>query len=437
MTIGARSLRSIQWAFLVLAAVSGASFAGGDLFDDDYSDCPSRTRLRNGQIANLSVSRDSDDEDEVNVSWSATDPASWGLGPNTYRASLVVILDDGDSHTKTLSLGSRKATFTGIRTGIEAKVQMAIVVDTAYGDYLISDILEHRIDQSLTKPAFMTTDWRQGVTPAAKTHIPGGTFYYVGYNEAFGNYKAESGLLTRPHTPRLRIGLAHGGEDDDKRNDVDFDAYVIRITDEDGNVVPEGNDVATMASNYGTNRLVSWCIVNDLSGNTEKFVNVRVNDGGAIAQSMYATLPEFVVNPDNQAQLLRNVVLGAAGTTVTVGGISTIVVFEEQSLIDEEPDNPDAADTYLYAMPPDEHRDFPIDVLASDETYTITAWAVNDNGEVISPVASLRVRPIDTEYGAISTVQDYVAFEEIVGGPNAGTNPNVNGFTFTEFTVLK
>ncbi len=78
------------------------------------------------------------------------------MGANTYRTSLVVLLDDndGDPVSKTLSLGSRKIAFEGIKTGTEVTVQLAIVVDTAEGDYLISDILQQSINQSLTAPAF-------------------------------------------------------------------------------------------------------------------------------------------------------------------------------------------------------------------------------------------------------------------------------------------
>ena len=436
MTVGVRLLRSVILAFLVLVVVSGAGSAGGGLFGSEYSDCPFRTRLRDGQISGLSVSRDSDREDEVNVSWTAIDPASWGLGPNAYRASLVVMLDDGNTHARTLPLGSRQTTFTGVKIETKVTVQMAIVVETADSDYLISHILEQSLNHSLAKPAFMTTEWKQGVTSSAKKNVPGGTFYYVGYNEAFGNYKAASGLLTRPRAARLRIGLAHGEEDNRKRNNMDFGTYIIRITDEDGDVVPEGNDVATMTSNYGTKRLVTWCLMTDMSDNTEKFVNVRVNDGGVITGSMYATPPQFVTNPDNAAQLLKAVDSDKAEDK----GVSTAAVFEEQKLMDEHstPNPADsfpyAADTFLYAMPPDMHRDFPIDVFASGETYTITGWAVNDSNEVISLIASLKVRPTDVEYSeAIPSIQDYVSLEEVSGGVNS----NVKGFTVTTFTVIR
>ncbi|MYD91773.1 MAG: hypothetical protein F4Y08_15810 [Caldilineaceae bacterium SB0662_bin_9] len=436
MSSGVLSLISIILALLVLVVVSGTGFAGGSLFGGEYSDCPFSTRLRDGQISGLSLSRDADREDEVDVSWTAIDPASWGLGPNVYRTSLVVMLDDDSTHTRTLPLGSRKTTFTGVEIDTKVTVQLAIVVEAADGDYLISNILEQSINHILTEPAFMTTEWKQGVTPpTAKKNVPLGTFYYVGYNEAFGNYKAESGLLTRPQAARLRIGLAHGEEDDRKRNNVDFDTYIIRITDEDGDVVPEGNDVAAMASNYGTKRLVTWCIIKDLSDNTDKFTNVRVNDGGVITGSMYATSPPFVTNPSNQALLLKDVVSDKAEDK----GVSTAMLFEEKSLIEEHPidssdTDPSGANTFLYAMPPDAHRDFPIDVLANGKAYTITAWAVNDGNEVISPIASLKVRPTNVEYGeAISDIQDYVSLGEVSGGVNS----NVKGFTVTTFTVIR
>ena len=58
-------------------------------------------------------------------------------------------------------------------------------------------------------------------------------------------------LKTTPSTARLRIGLAHSSEEtSDERDDVDFDAYIIRIVDEDGDVVSEGDDVATIQSSY-------------------------------------------------------------------------------------------------------------------------------------------------------------------------------------------
>ena len=172
MTQGTHWLRSIGLALLALVVLSGGSFAAGDLFDDDYHDCPAKTRLRDGQIADLTLARDAEEENEVNVSWATTDPATWGLGTNAYRTSLVVLLDDGvnDLKAQTLSLGTRKKTFSGVATGTEVKVQMAIVVDTAEGDYLISDILEAQVFQSLSSPVFTSETFR--IEPRASPRSP-------------------------------------------------------------------------------------------------------------------------------------------------------------------------------------------------------------------------------------------------------------------------
>ena len=68
-----------------------------------------------------------------------------------------------------------------------------------------------------------------------------------------------------------------------------------------------------------------------------------------------------------------------------------------------------------------------MDVLASDETYTITAWAVNDDGDVISPVASLQVRPQDRKM----TVEDPGLLDY------TGDSTTVGFLYITDFTVLK
>ena len=131
---------------------------------------------------------------------------------------------------------------------------MAIVVATADGDYLISDILEKSLLQSLPKPTFHTGILRattaavDGVPGTEGTEKTGGTFYYVGYDEQFGNHKKHpdgADYLTIPATPRFRLGLEHAVPDQDEADAleaVDFDAYIVRITDQDGDVVPGGHD---------------------------------------------------------------------------------------------------------------------------------------------------------------------------------------------------
>jgi hypothetical protein len=518
------SMRSGLLGLVVLLALTGfggGALAAGDLFDDAYRDCPHKTRFRDGQIDDLAVNRDADDEDHVNVSWAATDPATWGLGPNAYRTSLVVILDDndGDPVAKTLSLGSTKTTFEGIKTGTEVTVQLAIVVDTAEGDYLISDILAKSIHQSLTAPAFSGPWYRtrtggsslsitlggttisdvapdirlrdlkkDGASPLAGTElaaslkkyddvlkekdfqydserVANGRMYYIGYNENFANYRPgtanPAAYSHSPSTPRLRIGLAHSfKEDKDARDDVDFDAYIIRIEDADGDVVQEGDDVATVATNYGTaatayiwdtdGRATSGTagtqgfktaarklFVYDLDRmptfNTQKkettpaLQNVRIVDGSDIAVGMHRTgVPR------------ANTGVRPASLSIVKVGVSEVAPILLEPFLrpaDIGPNPPTEIGSKLnvgevYANPPDEHRDFPTDTLNSDKTYTITAWAVNEDDEVISPVATLNLHPVNktvTLGTGTAGLRDYL-------NPSAITSGTL---IVTEFTVLK
>lgn len=459
MTKGTHLLRSALLALLALAVISGGSLAAGDLFDDGYKDCPHKTRLRDGQIADLSVNRDSDDEDHVNVAWTATDPATWGLGSNAYRTSLVVILDDGDPNDKSLSLGSKKTTFEGVETGKVVKVQMAIVVDTADGKYLISDILETIINQSLTEPSF-STGWRRvdvatddddDNDPATTADlfngfqisteaVDAGMMYYIGYNENFANYKAESGLITTPTTPRLRIGLAHSAhETDGERDDVDFEAYIIRIMDEDGDEV--GNDVSTFESNYGTVRHTHTPAGSTARTDTydRQLVVYGVdaaltfNADGTVGTPGYALSNVRIVEGGNITVAMHNSSAVARGTGIPNPNTVPLSLIRVASLTDHQdtatPDTDIAAPAVgtVYAAPPDEHRDFAMTVFDSDTSYTIQAWAVNEDDEVISPIATLEVRPVDTDHGDLTDFQDYQLAA-------AGT---VTGLVTTQFTVDK
>ena len=91
----------------------------------------------------------------------------------------------------------------------------------------------------------------------------------------------------------------------------------------------------------------------------------------------------------------------------------------------------------VFAFPPDAHRDFPIDVLASDRTYTIEAWAVNEDREVISPKATLKVHPREqaptTLTGGTGGFADYLNTFTDFGDPFATSGTLLT----TEFTVLK
>ncbi len=478
--IGVRALKSTLWVLLALVAVSGTSFAGGDLFDDDYFDCPARTRLQGGQIADLTVSRDADDADEVNVSWTSTDPASWGLGSNAFNTFLVLLLDDddGDPLSQSLSLGLNKTTFDGVKTGAEIRVEMAIVVGTAEGDYLISDILRQDTSQSLGTPSF-SGKWHQLLQTTPGTGFPtpdadldtlghqytfeevgGGEMYFLGYGQNFTNYqKGTAATNQSPETPRLRIGLAYAAEiDDDALDNVDFDSYIIRIVDSDGDVVSEGDDVSTLETDYGLGRdtldpdvccnTLNKLWVHDVpdtqyptfsdrgtviinrtgtlayASNTVfnasthldtgiTLSNVRIRDGSHTIQPMH--------------QLPANVLARMTTREVTPDAISRMKVSTSGNGIGTR--YRDAGQ--VFANPPDAHRDFPVDTLASDETYNISAWAINDDAEVVSPVVELKVHPTDNTVTLGTGTAALIDYLNPSPGVTSGT------ILVTTFTVIK
>ena len=68
-----------------------------------------------------------------------------------------------------------------------------------------------------------------------------GNFYYLGFNDLFDNwYVSDKGdattLITRPISPKFRIGLQHGAEVGDP-GDADFDSYRIAIEDGNGDLL--------------------------------------------------------------------------------------------------------------------------------------------------------------------------------------------------------
>ena len=443
-------VRACLLALLALAVLSGGGLAAGDLFDDDYADCPHRTRLRDGQIADLSATRVADDEHAVTVSWAGTDPATWGLGPNAFDTALVVLLDDdsGTLHSRSLALDTRQVTFDNVATGTEVTVQLAIVVDTAAGDYLISDILEAGVHQSLSPPRF----WRQvrrgpANGPWEAGQATEGRYYFIGYGEAFLNFKQAPGgppIGTMPATPRLRVGLVHGGEDDDARDAVDFASYVLRITDSDGDVVPEADDMALRdaaavplqgnvalfdpanATHYthtvifvGAVGVSSQATLASIDG---KFSNVRVNEGGAIRENLWNGGPKPT---------------GTQNDGTAVGFTARRTVPQNVADIDQccglnvnnlFPSSYTIANT-IHVKYADAFRDFPMDVMASDETYTLTAWAVNEDDEAISPVETLRVHPLDWTITFTEALTDSYHRTETHGA--------VNTLALTQFTVFE
>ena len=162
--------RIITTFVLLFVAVGVTVQARGSLFDDEYTSCHWSMRFRGEQfVSNLVVTRDSQEADQINVSWDSTDPENWGLGSNNWDTTFTLIVTDGtkvlnddgdlvdDIIHSSYSLKTNSASFEGIDPGTDVQVELAIVVSEPDGDYVISDVLEASIAQSLLAPSFSTS----------------------------------------------------------------------------------------------------------------------------------------------------------------------------------------------------------------------------------------------------------------------------------------
>ena len=255
----------------------------------------------------------------------------------------------------------------------------------------------------------------------------------------------------------MRIGLAHSANDNEQgRDNVDFESYVICIVDSDGDVVTGGDDVPTLASDYGfginsntdtVRQTLNKLWIHDISDTSyptfsnsgtiirtsagagfqyasnfvfnagthwdtgEILSNVRVKDGSQITPAMHQ-LPATVLTRMTDSEVAPPSI-SMMKVDTTGNGNQTLYRDAGQ----------------VFAHPPDAHRDFPVDTWATDESYTITAWAVNEDGEVISPVATVKVPPTDNTVTLTATagLDDYLNQTAVPGGT----------LVVTTFTVIK
>ena len=95
------------FAALFLASMGKLTLAK-DAFDEDFTDCPSWTRL--DPISGLTVEH-TDQADEIRISWDALDPRTLAtrLGPNVHKATLTLIVEGGGNEKPIrLSLGDTR-----------------------------------------------------------------------------------------------------------------------------------------------------------------------------------------------------------------------------------------------------------------------------------------------------------------------------------------
>ena len=82
-----------------------------------------------------------------------------------------------------------------------------------------------------------------------------GTFYYLGFNDLFDNWYAETGVEQRPKSPRFRVGLQHGASGVNA-DDADFENYRIVIEDSSGDLLSYQAETVPATRAYGSNKIV-------------------------------------------------------------------------------------------------------------------------------------------------------------------------------------
>ena len=408
--------KSLRLGLLALVVVLifgtlGSFSLAADAFDDDYNDCPARTRLDG--VNGLTIDR-TDEKDEIRVSWEALNSAVLGsLGPNAYKARLTVIVDDGDGIDEThVALGDTNRVFDHIDFTKALTVSIAVT----QGSYVISDIAEKDFTSGMPAPTFKNRirvsgntggDERdEGPAPTA----PGGTvlkdkgsFYYLGFNDLFDNWfvsaqsatELENRIHTKPSTSKFRVGLIHGAEGLDL-DEANFANYRITIEDGSGDLLGYQAETVSASRTYSGKLIVFGAVTALLSeGDEETDVAVTTNDLSSIRLSNrvddgpvspYYTRVGFA-NPAgaNSGQSYANIFAPAVGAV----GNDTFPALD-----------------VLYVEPPVEYFDFPSDIFEDDGNYTIKAWAEDDDGTRISPQASIVLsahvgEPVGADPGSI------------------------------------
>ncbi len=400
---------------LVFGALGSFSLAR-DAFDADYDDCPAATRL--GAIDGLTIDR-TDEEDEIRISWDSLESAVLSnLGPNGYRARLTVIVDGEDA--RNVALGDTDLVIDDIDFAEDLTVSVAVTL----GKHVISDIAEAEFTSGLPAPRFSTdikvsgnveSDDKLDDGPAIDAEDGKfedlGTFYYLGFNDLFDNWYVKSGAIQMPRSPRFRVGLQHGASGVDA-GDADFENYRIVIEDSSGDLLGYQAETVSASKTYGSNKIVFSAdgtpsgFLTRVEWTSTDFSNIRLSNQVTDTGDVVSPYFNRVADEERPAGWGGNLAFGNVG------------------LVDARL-NKFPAEKVLYADAPVEYFDFPSDVFEADGSYTIRAWAEDDDGTRISPQTSIKLGVQEQE-----SVSDEAsaADEDVKGGVSAYDVDGVRSF---------
>ena len=263
-----------------------------------------------------------------------------------------------------------------------------------------------------------------------------GTFYYLGFNDLFDNwYVQPGGVAQKPLSPRFRVGLQHGASGVNA-DDADFENYRIVIEDSNGDLLGYQAETVSASRTYGGHKIViskiGATVPDDAEGlvavspllegdwaSAGLFTNIRlsnrVTDTGAVSP-YFGKITEA---EDRAAGMRDDLSFGNVGV-VRAGTATTAAAFPVFNA--------------LYADSPVEYFDFPSDVFEADGSYTLKAWAEDDDGTRISPQASIILGAQEREpaRAPLAGVGSYVGGVRSFDATTTGNTLTVYGFSIQD-----
>ena len=313
-----------------------------------------------------------------------------------YDAAILVVVDGKIGRTNAIAMISANVTFdidmlqSGSTEAIEARAARATAAGAAAANKEI--------------------DRDDGAVIVNGKMLDLGTFYYLGFNDLFDNWYAETGVEQRPKNPRFRVGLQHGASGVDA-GDADFENYRIVIEDSSGDLLSYQAETVPATRAYGSNKIVFS-------------TNAAVDA---------ADVPLFVTNAQFTATEFSNIRLSNQVTNngkilspyfkraegFRPSGLDDDLTFGNVGLVDAKA-NTFPAQFVIYADAPVEYFDFPSDLFEADGNYTLKAWAEDDDGTRISPQASIKIGAQEQE--AVTGVGAVVVGGYTTGGIRSFTD---------------
>ena len=374
-----------------------------------------------------------DGEDANEPALAAADRAEYALWRKTVRVNGDDVtggidqsdLDTADESIKSATASERDTAIDNIDADAEDGTQLGTLAQ------ITARVAAALVER--TRAAQVVIDGDDGPAEADNGKFKDlGRFYYLGFNDLFDNWYVKSGAKQRPRTPKFRVGLLHGASGVDA-GDADFENYRIVIEDSSGDLLGYQAETVSAGGTYGSNKIVfstssettdspyiPFLTETIVGSSTKDFTNIRrantVTDDEEVESPYFAK--EFVVGDDEDGR---------------PEGLRGDLAYGNVGLVNAKTDTFPAVGV-IYADSPVEFFDFPNDVFEADGSYTIKAWAEDDDGTRISPQASIKLGAQERESADDDEagVGEYAAGIRSFAAENTGNVFTVYGFSIQD-----